>query len=164
MIDNGIFVPVLPEITDAAPLVCLLQREKALGLEPDALRRLASLLPADALLAEEIGNRLRLSNAQRKQLITLAARQADDDANPKALAYRLGVAAAVDRLLLGTGDASTLLGWTPPKFPLTGGSIVARGVQAGPEVARILQTVERQWIDEGFPDATRIEEILGSLT
>ncbi len=164
MIDNGIFVPVLPEITDAAPLMRLLQREKALGLEPDALRRLASLLPADALLAEEIGNRLRLSNAQRKQLITLAARQADDDANPKALAYRLGVAAAVDRLLLGTGDASTLLGWTPPKFPLTGGSIVARGVQAGPEVARILQTVERQWIDEGFPDATRIEEILGSLT
>ncbi len=164
MIDNGIFVPVLPEITDAAPLVRLLQREKALALEPDALRRLASLLPADALLAEEIGNRLRLSNAQRKQLITLAARQADDDANPKALAYRLGVAAAVDRLLLGTGDASTLLGWTPPKFPLTGGSIVARGVQAGPEVARILQTVERQWIDEGFPDANRIEEILGSLT
>ncbi len=164
MIDNGIFVPVLPEITDAVPLVRLLQREKALALEPDALRRLASLLPADALLAEEIGNRLRLSNAQRKQLITLAARQADDDANPKALAYRLGVAAAVGRLLLGTGDASTLLGWTPPKFPLTGGSIVARGVQAGPEVARILQTVERQWIDEGFPDATRIEEILGSLT
>ena len=155
MIDNGIFVPVLPEIADAAPLGRLLEREKALASEPDALRRLAALLPADPALAEDVGNRLRLSNAQRKQLITLASRSVDDSTNPKALAYRLGVEAAMDRLLLGTGDAAAILGWTPPRFPLTGGSIVARGIQAGPEVARVLQAAERQWIEEGFPDATR---------
>lgn len=163
MIDNGIFVPVLPEIADAAPLGRLLEREKALASEPDALRRLAALLPADPALAEDVGNRLRLSNAQRKQLITLASRSVDDNTNPKALAYRLGVEAAMDRLLLGTGDAAAILGWTPPKFPLTGGSIVARGIQAGPEVARVLQAVERQWIEEGFPDAARVEEIADSL-
>lgn len=164
MIDNGIFVPVLPEIADAAPLGRLLEREKALASEPDALRRLAALLPADPALAEDVGNRLRLSNAQRKQLITLASRSVDDNTNPKALAYRLGVEAAIDRLLLGTGDAAAILGWTPPKFPLTGGSIVARGIQAGPEVARVLQAAERQWIEEGFPDAKRVEEIADSLT
>lgn len=163
MIDNGIFVPVLPEIADAAPLGRLLEREKALALVPDALRRLATLLPADPALAEDIGNRLRLSNAQRKQLITLASRSVDDNTNPKALAYRLGVESAIDRLLLGTGDAATILGWTPPKFPLTGGSIVARGIQAGPEVARVLQAAERQWIEEGFPDAKRVEEIADRL-
>jgi len=164
MIDNGIFVPVLPEIADAAPLGRLLEREKALASEPDALRRLAALLPADPALAEDVGNRLRLSNAQRKQLITLASRSVDDSTNPKALAYRLGVEAAMDRLLLGTGDAAAILGWTPPRFPLTGGSIVARGIQAGPEVARVLQAAERQWIEEGFPDAKRVEEIADSLT
>ncbi len=164
MIDNGIFVPVLPEIADAAPLGRLLEREKALASEPDALRRLTALLPADPALAEDVGNRLRLSNAQRKQLITLASRSVDDNTNPKALAYRLGVEAAIDRLLLGTGDAAAILGWTPPKFPLTGGSIVARGIQAGPEVARVLQAAERQWIEEGFPDAKRVEEIADSLT
>jgi poly(A) polymerase len=164
MIDNGIFAPVLPEITAAAPLVQLLEREKALALEPDALRRLAALLPADPALAEDIGNRLRLSNAQRKQLITLASRSVDDNTNPKALAYRLGVESAIDRLLLGTGDAAAILGWTPPRFPLTGGSIVARGIQAGPEVARVLQAAERQWIEEGFPDVKRVEEIADSLT
>jgi len=164
MIENGIFVPVLPEIADAASLGRLLEREKALALGSDALRRLAALLPADPASAEDIGNRLRLSNAQRKQLITLASRSVDDNTNPKALAYRLGVDAALDRLLLGTGDAAAILGWTPPKFPLTGGSIVARGIQAGPEVARVLQAVERQWIEEGFPDAARVEEIADSLT
>ncbi len=164
MIDNGIFVPVLPEIADAASLGRLLEREKALASEPDALRRLAALLPADPALAEDVGNRLRLSNAQRKQLITLASRSVDDNTNPKALAYRLGVEAAIDRLLLGTGDAAAIFGWTPPKFPLTGGSIVARGIQAGPEVARVLQAAERQWIEEGFPDAKRVEEIADSLT
>ncbi len=163
MIDNGIFVPVLPEIADAAPLGRLLEREKALASEPDALRRLAALLPADPASAEDVGNRLRLSNAQRKQLITLASRSVDDNTNPKALAYRLGVEAAMDRLLLGTGDAAAILGWTPPKFSLTGGSIVARGIQAGPEVARVLQAAERQWIEEGFPDAARVEEIADSL-
>jgi poly(A) polymerase len=164
MIDYGIFVPVLPEIADAAPLARLLDRERACGVAPDALRRLAALLPADPALAEDIANRLRLSNAQRKSLISMASRTVGDEANPKALAYRLGVEGAVDRLLLGTGDAGTILNWTPPRFPLTGGSIVERGVQAGPEVARILQAVERQWIEEGFPDAGRIAEILDSLT
>lgn len=163
MIDNGIFVPVLPEITTAAPLVRLLEREQTIAAEPNALRRLAALLPANPGLAEEIANRLRLSNAERKHLMTLAARSADDDVNPKALAYRLGVESAVDRLLLGTGDAADILGWTPPKFPLTGGNIVARGIQAGPEVARVLQAAERQWIEEGFPDVKRVEEIADSL-
>lgn len=163
MIGNGIFVPVLPEITTAASLVRLLEREQTIAAEPNALRRLAALLPANSGLAEEIANRLRLSNAERKHLMTLAARRADDDVNPKALAYRLGVESAVDRLLLGTGDAADILGWTPPKFPLTGGSIVARGIQAGPEVARVLQAAERQWIEEGFPDAARVEEIADSL-
>ena len=163
MIDNGIFVPVLPEINAAAPLVRLLEREQALAVEPNALRRLAAILPASPSLAEEIANRLRLSNAERKHLITLASRSADDDTNPKALAYRLGVDAAADRLLLGTGNASEILGWTPPTFPLTGGSIVARGIQAGPDVARVLQAVERQWIEEGFPNTERVGEIADSL-
>lgn len=163
MIGNGIFVPVLPEITAAASLVRLLEREQTIAAEPNALRRLAALLPANPGLAEEIANRLRLSNAERKHLMTLAARTADDDVNPKALAYRLGVETAMDRLLLGTGDAAIILGWTPPKFPLTGGNIVARGIQAGPEVARVLQAAERQWIEEGFPDAARVEEIADSL-
>lgn len=163
MIENGIFVPVLPEIGDAAPLVRLIEQERVEAVTPEPLRRLAALLPANPAIAEDVANRLRLSNAQRKHMITLAERAGSDADNPKALAYRLGTEAAVDRLLLESGELSTIRDWTPPKFPLTGGAIVAKGVQAGPEVARILQTAERQWVEEGFPEAARVDEILESL-
>jgi poly(A) polymerase len=161
MIAHGIFKPVLPEIVDAARLARLVVREREQGVAPDPLRRLSALLPSDSQVAEDVGARLKLSNAQRKRLVTAAT--PDDGAQPAALAYWVGVESAVDRLLLGQGDAAVLKGWSPPKLPISGGDIVARGVKAGPEVARILQAVERQWVAEGFPDAARVEDILAGL-
>src|SRR3546814_20438067 len=38
-------------------------------------------------------------------------------------------------------------------------SLVRRGVKAGPDVARLLRQIERQWIDEGFPAAGRVEQL-----
>lgn len=69
------------------------------------------------------------------------------------LAYRLGTDAALDRLLIAGASITPLTDWTIPTFPLKGGEIVARGVKAGPEVARILQAVETGWIAAGFDDA-----------
>jgi len=65
----------------------------------------------------------------------------------------LGNAAALDRLLLGGGEVASLNGWAIPVFPLKGGDIVARGVKAGPDVARTLRAVESAWIAAGFDDA-----------
>ncbi|NQX95650.1 MAG: CCA tRNA nucleotidyltransferase, partial [Erythrobacter sp.] len=86
--------------------------------------------------------------------------EAKDAENPKALAYQLGVEFAQDRLILLDKDASIITEFTPPRFPLKGGQIVAKGVAAGPEVARMMQTVERRWVSEGFPDIARIDQIL----
>ena len=163
MIESGIFVPVLPEIADAAPVTHLVTREAEAGIAPDALRRLCALIAPDPVLAEDIANRLKLSNAQRKRMIAVAARAAEDASAPRALAYWQGVEVAIDRLLLGNGDPRPLMDWTPPRFPINGGAIVARGVQAGPEVARILQSAERQWVAEGFPEAARAEAIVAAL-
>ncbi len=163
MIESGIFVPVLPEIADAAPVTHLVTREAEAGIVPDALRRLCALIAPDPVLAEDIANRLKLSNAQRKRMIAVAARAAEDASAPRALAYWQGVEVAIDRLLLGNGDPRPLMDWTPPRFPINGGAIVARGVQAGPEVARILQSAERQWVAEGFPEAARAEAIVAAL-
>ncbi len=163
MIDNGIFVPVLPEITSADPLAQLIAREAAEQVPADALRRLSALLAPDAALAEDIANRLKFSNAQRKRMIAVAKRGAEDAADPRALAYWQGMDVATDRVLLGTGSLAPLKGWDVPRFPLTGGAIVARGVAAGPEVARILQACERQWVAEGFPDESRVAAIVDQL-
>ena len=81
----------------------------------------------------------------------------------RTLAYRLGLTAATDRLLLTGQTIAPLTGWTIPQFPLKGGQIVARGVKAGPDVARILHAVEDRWVAEGFPDEARVWEILGKF-
>ncbi len=80
--------------------------------------------------------------------------------SPRALAYRLGMEQALDRLLLTGADTAPLNGWTIPTFALKGGEIVARGIKAGPEVARILCAVEDRWVAEGFPGEARVGEII----
>ncbi len=99
-----------------------------------------------------MASRFRLSGAQKKRLALAAARDgAERDARP--LAYRLGRDCALDRLLIAGADAAALDGWFIPEFPLKGGEIVARGIKAGPEVARVLRQVESGWIAAGFADA-----------
>jgi poly(A) polymerase len=120
------------------------------------------LLPADVSLAEQVAARLRLSVNQRKRLAVLAGRQGGG-IDARALAYRIGLEEARDRLLLNGKSIAPLAEWTVPAFPLKGGVIVARGVTAGPEVARILREVEDRWISEGFTDAARVSSILDEV-
>ena len=151
MAELGVLPVVLPE-ADVAALVALVVAETRQQVAPDALRRLAALLPADVALAEAVASRFRLSGVQKKRL-ALAAGRDGVPGDPRALAYRLGNAAALDRLLLGGGEVASLNGWAIPVFPLKGGDIVARGVKAGPDVARTLRAVESAWIAAGFDDA-----------
>lgn len=159
---RGVLPVILPEACPAqiAALARLIGAEAANGIAPDPVRRLAALLPPSPEIAETVAARLRLSKAQRARLVAAAERLPADAANPRALAYRLTLPVAADRLLLAGADTRPIAGWSLPVFPLKGGAIVARGVSAGPAVARVLQAVEARWIDEGFPDAGRIDAIL----
>lgn len=160
MADLGVLAQVLPEVgADALhALDRLMAVERAEGAVPVSLRRLAALLPDEPATAEQVAARLRLSIAQRKRLMAAAARDGIDD--PRGLAYRIGMEAARDRLLLAGRSPASLDGWAVPSLPLKGGDIVARGVGKGPDVARLLRQVETRWIDEGFPDANRVAAIL----
>jgi len=162
MLARGIFAPVLPEIDQpgVARLARVVDAERRAGLTPNPIRRLAALLPDDPAVGEAVGARLKLSNADRKRLISAL----DDETGAlQPLAYRLGTELAIDRWLLHAADpiaaVRAIAAWPVPRFPLTGGAIVARGVAKGPEVARLLRAVEDQWIAEGFPDATRADAI-----
>ena len=158
MAELSVLAVVLPE-ADSQALARLVAAEAREGIAPEPVRRLAALLPPDAAAAEQVAARLRLSIAQKKRLV-LAARRASDEGDPRALAYRIGCEAAIDRLLLTGQEAAPLRGWQAPKFPLKGGAIVACGVAAGPEVARILRAVEAEWIAEGFPGDERVAALL----
>lgn len=162
MVARGILRPVLPEIGEAGVerLRRVAAAEHAAGLAPNAIRRLAALLPDDPAIGEAIGARLKLSNADRRRLASALADELDE---PHPLAYRLGTDPALDRWLLHAPDpiegVRTIAAWPVPSFPLSGGAIVARGVAKGPEVARLRREIEEQWIAEGFPDAARVEAI-----
>ncbi len=166
MIEGGILAPVLPEIDGAglARLEALIAREReaALGTPPAAVLRLAALLPIDAALGEQVAARLKLSNKARKRIVT-ALTPPPAHASAQELLYRIGTEAALDLILLDRaetpGDIAALSHWNPPIFPLSGRDIIALGISAGPDVAKLLSTSKEQWIAERFPDAERTQAI-----
>jgi poly(A) polymerase len=165
MVAHGIFAAVIPEIDGASVgrLERLVTRERGFGGDP--LRRLAALLPADPARADQVGARLKLSNAQRKRLAL--AEQEGEPGPARPLAHAIGLEGARDRLLLHAADPAEgmaeLADWAVPRFPLTGGALVKMGLSAGPAVAATLQAVERQWVKESFPGEARVREIAEDL-
>ncbi len=147
----------LPECNGATRLRALIARED----EPDAVRRLASILSADAD-ATAIGKRLKLSTQESLRLdVMLAAEPVIDVAGgPKAWRaqiYALGGSLYADRLLLATeapGDWRAALAmardWTPPELPVSGGDALKLGLKPGPKVGALIEAVERWWIDGDF--------------
>lgn len=165
---DGIFGVLLPEIDPdfAAALDRLITNEAASIVAVAPLRRLAALLPPDGAIGEQVASRLRLSTRQRKHLAALGKHRADTPRPVRQLAHAVGIDAARDIFLLAGDPAlaraavEALEGWAVPEMPLKGGDIVARGIAAGPEVARILKAVEAQWVAEDFPDATRVSQLV----
>jgi poly(A) polymerase len=149
--------------------------------ESDGLLRLAAL----SLIVEEdavrLAERLRLSNSEGERLRraasalvrlhgVLSAPSAED---LRRLLFAFGRTGASDALLLAQAESPTgvedagfararllLAEMTEPKSPVSGRSIVARGVAAGPRVGEILRTFERLWEEAGFPkDPDAVERL-----
>jgi poly(A) polymerase len=170
MAADGIFAVILPELDDgfAGTLDRLLANEAAAAVDPAPLRRLVALLPAEAAVAEQVASRLRLSTRQRKHMGAVAAHRGM--LGPaRQLAHGIGVEAARDAWLFAANPSdagaavAALNGWEVPLLPVKGGDIIARGVTAGPEVARILRAVEAQWVAEDYPDAVRVGAIVDQM-
>jgi poly(A) polymerase len=168
MVEGGILRPVLPEVgmEGVDRVEALIAREAEAGLPPSAVRRLAALLPPDAAVADQVGARLKLSNKARKRLAVALAWDGAEE-SVKALAFRIGTEGAIDRLLLESPQPvealAQLRGWTPPKLPISGGALIKRGLTPGPDVAKALQQVERQWVAEDFPDDDRVQQLADQI-
>ncbi|HEY0314385.1 MAG TPA: CCA tRNA nucleotidyltransferase [Allosphingosinicella sp.] len=161
MVEAGVLRPVLPEIEEAARLARLVAREAEAGVEANAVRRLAALLPPDPEVAAAVAARLRLSKKAAKRLTSAAV--PDDGSPAPVLAYRLGSDEAVDRILLGPRDpakARALAGWERPKLHVGGGDLIAMGLEAGPTVANTLQRIEASWAEEGFPEDSEAQRAI----
>ncbi len=182
MAASGILSELLPYALRLPRLEHLVWLEMENRFRPDALLRLAALLPDEADAARKISERLRLSNAERARLEALAV--PGDKIPPQLSAaevrrvlYRIGSPRFRDLVLLSWAAASRggplihwrmLLsiadGWERPRFPLTGHEAMAAGVAEGPDVGRVLGLVEAWWLEEDFaPDHAQLIEKLKSL-
>ena len=182
MAASGILSELVPYPLQLPRLEHLVQIEAEDRLAPDPLLRLAALLPNDSAVAEAVGERLKLSGAERARLEGLAGTSEKiasflSAADVRRGLYRMGAARFRDRVLLswaaGPRGASQIQwrmllsiadGWERPRFPLTGRDAMAAGVPEGPEVGRILAALEEWWIGQDFaPDEAALREKLKSL-
>ncbi len=173
MAANGVLRHFLPEAKEIDRLAALVTVEGIVE-QADPLRRLAAGLKTDAVGADAIADRLRLSNADRGRLRQLIARDSRIDRetgrrDARALVYRLGAEVWRDRVLIDWADEIARGAaqdrratdrwrelfdlpdrWAAPAFPLQGDDVLALGVAAGPAVGRYLEEVEDWWVAGDF--------------
>ncbi len=167
MTESGVLGMVLGGVAFLASFENMIKIEVALGMEPDAIRRLGALGVWVAEDAERLTQRLRLSNAEAERLLALEPwwRVAPTgEAAGRALLYGLGPQSFTDRVLTswsrseaGAADAAwralaTLpQRWTVPVFPLKAADFTRRGIAAGPLLGAVLRAAELAWIAADFP-------------
>ena len=71
MAESGLLGPVLGGVAFLASFENMIKAEAALGIEPDAVRRLGALGVWVAEDAERLAQRLRLANAESERLLAL---------------------------------------------------------------------------------------------
>jgi poly(A) polymerase len=169
MADGGLLLPIFGGVTYTGPFAAMISAEHALGLTPDAVRRLGALTVAVTEDAKRVAARLRLSNAETKALDSMGHRwwrlAGMDEATARRRLYRLGEEPYRDRLMLAWARAganhdtaywrelATLpQRWSTPKFPLKAADFVARGIAEGPALGHVLALAEDAWLAADFPD------------
>jgi len=167
MADSGILLSIFGGVAYTGPLKAMIGAERALGLKPDAVRRLGALAVAVTEDARRIATRLRLTNSETKALDSMGHRwwrlAGMDEATARRRLYRLGEDRYRDRLLLALARAgadadsaqwrqlATLPErWRAPKFPLKAADFIARGIAEGPALGQVLGLAEDAWLAAEF--------------
>jgi poly(A) polymerase len=167
MAECGILISVLGGVADLAGFENMAKVEAAAGVQADAVQRLGALATRVAEDAERLGQRLRLSNAERERLASMAEawwRISPDERGARALLYRLGPQRFVDRVLVAWARSSATAhdpvwralaslseAWAAPVFPLKAGDFIKRGVAPGPALGAAMHEAEEAWIAADFP-------------
>ena len=168
MAEAGLLGPVLGGVPHLAGFSNMAKVEAAIGVTPDAARRLGALGVWVAEDAERLWQRLRLSNAEHERLAALdgwwRVSPAISEASARELIYRIGPEHFTERALLSWARswngarsaewhvlATLPRRWPAPAFPLKAADFIARGVEKGPSLGAALARAEEAWIKSGFP-------------
>jgi poly(A) polymerase len=182
MLAYGLIVSVLGLAPRPTMLARIAEIERALAFEPDAIVRLAALGVEVGEDADQLRERLRLSNEEHARLVDAAnplpeVGPSAGEAAAKAWLFRAGENAYRQRVLLAwarSGKPASSAAWRErallparwraPRFPLGGEDVLALGVPAGPRVGAILRALEDWWIAGAFAaDECALRERLQAL-
>lgn len=162
MCDGGILPLLLRTNCDLGVFDAMLEAERLLRLESDAILRLACL-------TTETDN-LRLSRRQAERMLFLAGTEAltpdSDTQTRKLVLYRSGAARFKDLVVFSLAHAGSRIDeetaahwqhlfslandWPVPKFPLAGKDLLAAGFTSGKRLGELLAELEQDWIDSQF--------------
>jgi poly(A) polymerase len=166
--ESGMVLLLLGGVTRRARFERLCEIEASLQLAPDPIFRLAALGLFVGEDAVRLGEWLRLSSQEAKDLLDLSAPGPAvyaglGKAKLEALLYRLGKRLYLGRLLLSWADSDAAPGdagwhgaaglaasWQRPIFPLGGADLIGLGWKPGPALGVALKELEEQWIAGGF--------------
>lgn len=171
MFEHGLLVDILGAAPRLSRFLALCRLEEAQQISPAPMRRLAALavdVPDDARF---LTNTLRLSNAERDQLlaVTGAVRRfvvPPQTEDAKAALYRLGAEAYRDSILLAWANAAHVDDnadcwwhalhlancWQPPEFPLSGRDLIQLGLPEGPQIGTLMRALEACWVSGGMSE------------
>ena len=178
MAEAGLLLAVLGGVPLIPTFAAMQAREAALGLAPDAIRRLGALAVLVSEDAERLWQRLRLTNIEHERLTAMGegwwrVAPHDGENGARALLYRRGPQQFVDVVLMAwahaqadaadagwRGLATLPQRWRAPAFPLKAADFIARGVAKGPALGAAMRAAEAAWIAAGFPaDAGALAQI-----
>ncbi|MFC5585426.1 CCA tRNA nucleotidyltransferase [Nitratireductor kimnyeongensis] len=177
MRQTGVLTKILPEsekwgIDTIAPLI---ETEQTLGWRPDPLLRLAAIIPPHEPRISELGKRLRLSNAEKKDLAGWVGapvppadlgesgfRKLAYNAEANGLWWRLKLALVSararasddDKALMEAAGYTRLIklaqAWQKPTFPINGTDLAKLGLEKGKAVGEVLSRLEEDWVASDF--------------
>jgi poly(A) polymerase len=168
MEDTGLLLLLLGGVTRRMRFERLSRIEAALGLAPDPILRLAALGVFVEEDAARLGERLRLSSQEAKDLAGFAAISLGvlgdvSKAALEVLLFTLGARQYLGRLLLAWAACGAALddepwrnavnlaaSWQRPTFPIGGADLIALGMKPGPAMGALLKDLEDHWIAGGF--------------
>jgi poly(A) polymerase len=159
MSDNG----VLEVILGTSPALGQFSTMLSLPYQTDAIQGLACLLGGKADVSEKLAVRLRVSNKTKSRLLDMCndfLKKGMTDLQKKAVLYRVGKQEFLDQAVIycaKNGDIAEMQSfveltetWQIPVFPVTGSDLRTQGVASGPEMGKLLKTMEQKWISSGF--------------
>ena len=186
MLNTGVLDQLLPLVQQPEAFTRLVGLERFYSAL-DPIRRLAALIADSgteytATAVRAFADRWQLPRIQAERLVALVVGPNPitpriDRRVQRRLLYRLGRERFWDLVLvvwakenLDAKDSSLRAmleiadAWETPEFLLRGVDVIERGVEEGPEVGRLLKTVEDWWIERDFaPDRAALLERLDAL-